>query len=80
LARGEANSQPQSRAPFPLHHTQKRQTQHHLRAEGGGKAQYPQQGGILAPVLQAMLLWGGTCVPGTLSKESIEKPIKEQIT
>ena len=31
------------------------------------------KGQDLAPVLQAMIAWGGTHVPGALSKEEIEK-------
>jgi len=31
------------------------------------------KGKDLAPVLQAMLTWGSTYVPGTLSKEEVEK-------
>ena len=38
------------------------------------------KGKDLAPVLQAMLTWGSTHVPGTLSKEEIEKLFKEQVT
>ena len=38
------------------------------------------KGQDLAPVLQAMLTWGSTYVPGTLSKEEIEKLFKEQVT
>ena len=38
------------------------------------------KGQDLAPVLEAMLTWGSTHVPGTLSKEEIKKLFKEQQT
>ena len=37
-----------------------------------------EKGQELAPVLQAMLTWGSTYVPGTLSKEEIEKLFEGQ--
>ena len=41
-------------------------------AEIQGDVQAP-YGRDLGPVLQAMLTWGSTHVPGTLSREEIEK-------